>query len=591
LQIMTGISRVLFGWLIAALTMGLTAQADGAPRRVLVVYSFGPHFTPSPLTSTAFRGELVRRSPDVIDFYDVSLETARGGAARSDGPFATYVQAFIAERPPDLVVTIALPAAMFVARNREKLFGSTPVLFAGIEHRRVADIPRSGNDTVVSFEANLPALTQNVLDVLPSVNKIAVVIGNSPLERYWAEELRRAFAPLTDSVSFEWLTGLSLEQVLARVAGLSERSAVLYAFFTVDGAGVPYEEEYALERVQDASSAPVFGSFENQLGHGIVGGRLISMAKVGRGAADAALRILAGGVPGDERIRAMTEPPTYDWRALERWHIRESTLPQPSLVLYRSPPIWVQHRGVLTVGLGVLLIQTLLIVALVLERRHRRSAELEALALSDQMITIHEDERRRLARELHDDVTQRLARLVIDAARLEGGTPHAPGDRTARDVRDELVRLSKDVHTLSYRLHPSMLEELGLKDALLAECDHFSQRESIVARLDARDVPANLPREVALSLFRIAQESLRNVARHAGATEVALSLFGVNGGVQLELRDNGAGFDPEHRRKEPSLGLASMRERARLVGGKIWFESNAGRGTTVRVRVPLVGKS
>src|SRR5439155_4461883 len=133
-------------------------------------------------------------------------------------------------------------------------------------------------------------------------------------------------------------------------------------------------------------------------------------------------------------------------------------------------------------------------------------------------------ERSRLARELHDDVTQRLARLAIDVAAIErgaggagGGDPASPNRPALRAVQQGLSRLSEDVHAVAYQLHPSVLEDLGLPDAIRTECESFSRRESIPADVKVRDLPDSLPRETALCMFRITQEALRNVVRHARA--------------------------------------------------------------------------
>ena len=213
----------------------------------------------------------------------------------------------------------------------------------------------------------------------------------------------------------------------------------------------------------------------------------------------------------------------------------------------------------------------------------RRRAEKEATDLSGRLLTAHEDERRRLARELHDDLTQRLARLAIDAGRMENA-PAAP--EGIRPLREDLVRLSEDVHALSYRLHPSVLDDLGLVEALRAECDRVARHGALRVEVDARDVPEALPAEASLCLFRVAQEALSNAARHARASAVTVVLSPSRMGLQLAVSDNGSGFDPARSRERASLGLASMRERVRLLQGELDIESTAGRGTTVVAWVP-----
>jgi signal transduction histidine kinase len=216
-----------------------------------------------------------------------------------------------------------------------------------------------------------------------------------------------------------------------------------------------------------------------------------------------------------------------------------------------------------------------------------RERETRLRDLNWRLLRAHEEERARLARELHDDFTQRLAVLAIDTGRLESTVADVPVVATMRKVREGLVRLSEDVHALSYRLHPALLEDLGLAEALKVECEQFSRREGIPVNSKLRDVPEPLPRDAALCFFRVTQEALRNVGRHAKAGTVEVSLWPSDGGLQLSVRDNGAGFDLALDRQQPSLGLASMRERVDLLGGELDIESAPGQGTNILAWLPL----
>ncbi|HET6407386.1 MAG TPA: sensor histidine kinase, partial [Chthoniobacteraceae bacterium] len=204
---------------------------------------------------------------------------------------------------------------------------------------------------------------------------------------------------------------------------------------------------------------------------------------------------------------------------------------------------------------------------------------------SYRLLTSHEDERRRVARELHDDITQRLARLSMDAAKLELCKGEIPC--VARSIKQALATLSEDAHSLAYRLHPAVLEELGLPDALAAECERFSKANAITVNIDQRGSLHNLPLDIALCLFRIAQEGLRNIARHAQASQVDVTLVEIDRGVQLALRDDGVGFTTNVKPLRPSLGIPGMKERVALLGGEIDIESSPGHGTAIVAWMPL----
>lgn len=216
--------------------------------------------------------------------------------------------------------------------------------------------------------------------------------------------------------------------------------------------------------------------------------------------------------------------------------------------------------------------------AAALEVSHREIQE-----LAGSLLTAHEDERRHLARELHDDLTQRLARLAIDAGRMES---RAGAPEGLRQLREALVHLSEDVHALSYRLHPSVLDDLGLVDAIKTECDRVARHGELRVEIETSAVPAALRAETSLCLFRVAQEALSNAAHHAHASAVMVTLSTRSTGLQLAVSDNGSGFDPQRSRDHASLGLASMRERVRLLHGEFDIESTLGHGTTVVAWVP-----
>lgn len=216
-----------------------------------------------------------------------------------------------------------------------------------------------------------------------------------------------------------------------------------------------------------------------------------------------------------------------------------------------------------------------------------RTAEEEARDLSGRLINAQEDERARLAGALHDDVTQRLALVAIEVGRRESSIDDAVTKQILRSMRNILTRLSDDVHALSYALHPAILQDLGLIEALKAECDRFRSVEAIPVSFRTEELLDKPPWPVALCLYRIAQESLRNVARHANARAIEVGLRFVDAGLQLSVRDNGVGFDPARKQPRPSLGLASMRQRLSLVGGELRVDSEPGHGTTVMAWAPL----
>ncbi|MBL8228051.1 MAG: HAMP domain-containing protein [Bryobacterales bacterium] len=214
-----------------------------------------------------------------------------------------------------------------------------------------------------------------------------------------------------------------------------------------------------------------------------------------------------------------------------------------------------------------------------------KQAELELLA--GRLIAAQEDERTRVARELHDDLTQRLAAVAIEAGRLQNLALTDTGVRDGLEaIKQSMARISTDVHGLSRRLHPSTLDDLGLAAAVGAECRASFERGGPPVDLEIQDLPS-MSKEVRLALYRIVQEALRNISKHAQAGQVWVSLRGGGERVMLEIRDDGIGFDRTRPNRGPGLGLASMEERTRLLGGRLIVDSSPGNGTTIRVTLPV----
>jgi two-component system CheB/CheR fusion protein len=210
-------------------------------------------------------------------------------------------------------------------------------------------------------------------------------------------------------------------------------------------------------------------------------------------------------------------------------------------------------------------------------------------ALSEGLLTAQEDERKRLARELHDDLNQRLAMLSVGVAELEAGLPDS-----ALSIKDHLLALetslaevSEELRRAAYQLHPSVLEHLGLAAALEAHCEEVSKQGPVKIQFRHREMPKQIPEAVALCLYRVAQEALRNVIKHSGANRATVELTGNEKEVVLRITDKGRGFNLDEAGKRGGLGLVSMEERVRIVNGSLSIRAKAGDGTRVMIRIPL----
>jgi signal transduction histidine kinase len=213
--------------------------------------------------------------------------------------------------------------------------------------------------------------------------------------------------------------------------------------------------------------------------------------------------------------------------------------------------------------------------------------EVQALAAS--LLTAQEDERRRVSRELHDQICQQLASLAIDIGGLAAAPPsprETQGQLKALQAR--VVKASEETRHIAYELHPSVLDDLGLVASLRDLCKQFSERATdMTVKFTEVALPAPVPREIASCLFRVAQESLQNIVNHARAKRVSVALTLQKGNLGLTVADDGVGFDPKAVKGRGGLGLIGMEERAHLVNGKLSIASQPGRGTRIALEVPL----
>lgn len=219
-----------------------------------------------------------------------------------------------------------------------------------------------------------------------------------------------------------------------------------------------------------------------------------------------------------------------------------------------------------------------------------RSNEQELSKLTGRIIYAQEEELRQLSRELHDDLTQRLAALVLDATLIENKlNPVQPqAVQALRDLRANLTELADEAHDLSRRLHPSILDDLGLVQAVQAECATFVKKTGIDLSFMPHDFPDSVPQHLALCLYRAIQEGLQNIVKHSRAAAASITLQGLSDGIRLLIQDKGIGFDSKVAKQKVGIGLSSMRERVRHVNGTIAIESKPGKGTEIQIFIPLV---
>jgi hypothetical protein len=337
-------------WLNILAFLLITTLPTGAqePKRILLLHSFGPDFSPWNEFAKAFRAELDQQTAGPVDVYEAALAIARSTDEIPERPFAEYRRSLFDSQKIDLTVTIGAPAAAFFQKYRQ-LNAMMPALYTALEQRGVSPAKLTAYDTVVAIKVDVAAVVENILRILPRTTNIAIVLGNSPNEKFWSLQVREALLPYANRVGFTWFNKLSLEVMLLRSKNLPPHSAILFALLSVDAAGVPHDEGKALDRLHAVANAPIFSYVDAYFGRGIVGGPLISVRDVSKQAAEVVFQVVRGQRPEANRTAAIGfAAPRFDWREMKRWDVAEAALPAGSIVEFRVPTVFEQYKWYLS---------------------------------------------------------------------------------------------------------------------------------------------------------------------------------------------------------------------------------------------------
>jgi signal transduction histidine kinase len=592
--------RPLFVRAGATLLLLATAVcAEAEPRRVLLLYSYErefSHFTFARL----FRPELARSSPDPIDFIEVSLQSVRDSRSESDAAILDRLHGTPGGRPLDLVVPIGGPAAAWAQKRRADLFPQAPILYAAVDSRFVESGALTATETAVMVKHDPPQIIESILRLRPETRTVLVVIGASKLEQFWLDVVKRAFQRFEHRVTFIWTNQLSLAELLKRAGSLPPHSAIFYGILSMDATGAPQMEEPVLDALHAAANAPMFGLHSHQLGRGIVGGPLVSLPDLSRDTTAVALRLLAGESPARIEARTLVAgTPTFDARELRRWGIPERRLQAGSVVRFHEPAAWRRQGAFAVVGV-VAVTQIVAVIALAVTLRRRRadaapradawdvsSAEAALARLTHRLIQAHEEERASLANAIDDDVCQQLTGLTL-RLHLLGNAPDGPSSEQRARIHElcaQFSALQREILSISDPLY-ARLRLLGLVESARSFCERRCAEHGLSLEFHG-ETRSRVPDDVAVVIVRVLQESLANVIAHARATHVTVALRETNGGIDLEVADDGNGFDPEAAIRGTAVGLVAIRERLRNAGGTCAFDSRPGAGTRIRARVPL----
>ena len=597
-----------------AVSLGCSAGVAAESKRVMLLHSFGQDFKPWSEYANAIRAELDRQSPWPLDIIEYSLVTARFSDENPEAPFVEYLRALFAKHPLDLIVSIGAPAADFVQRHRPQLFATTPMVFTAVDQRRVQYSNLTANDAVVAVRINYLSAFENILQVLPDTKDVIVVVGTSPIEKFWKEAIGKEVEPLANRIKLSWTDELSFEALLKQASALPPHTAIFWELMIVDAAGVVHEGDAPLTKLHAVANAPIFSYDESFFGSAIVGGPLLLPADSSRQAAAVAIRILGGEKPGEIRTPLVQfASPVFDWREMQRWGISESRLPPGSEIRFRSLTVWDQYKWQIMLAAAIILVQTALIVGLIYERRRRTVAETDSLQRVNELARINRiatvsELSASIAHELKQPLAtivtsgsaglRWLARQVPDVdevrANLQGTIDAANRASVVIDELRAMFRKDNSRQTL-VDVNRLLLDTLSLTNHEIQ-----AKNISVQTRLFENSTLLVLAdqvqlQQVILNLIVNAIEAM-NIMPDARELRITSGLHDADG-VLITVEDSGPGIAPENLDKvfdtffttKPTgmgMGLSICRSIIEAHGGRLWASGAAPHGCIFHVVLP-----
>jgi len=586
------------GLMPLAATAAAAGGGEGAQKRVLVVYSTRRDTQLPTLGDREMPRLLEEALSAKPDYYSEYVDGARFPEAQYQQAFRNYLRLKYHGMRFDLVIASHRLAYELVTSVRDELFRGTPIVFLTQDR----SVPRIANSAGIIVEPDYRRTIDLALRLQPDTTQVFVISGSSPRDTALERVARQQFASLQPKVAFTYLTGLETDALEQRLATLPEHAIVFYVIFYQDAAGLNLTPLDYLGRLTQISNRPVYSWVDSAMNRGVVGGSLLVLESQVRSLASMGARVLRGeaadGIPVSE---ADLQVDQVDWRQLRRWNIDDALVPAGALVMYHEPSRWDRDRNYIIGGVAVLVVETALIGALILQGARRRRAEAKAREaaaelrlsyerirdLGGRLLGAQDAERSRIARELHDDISQQLTLLSMDLALLSHAQAGRPDDaeKLAHEAHARVVAVATSVHQLSHQLHPARLRLVGLV-AALSSLQQEIQSSGHRITFTHEGVPDAIAQDLKVCLYRVAQEAVQNAIKYSGAREIFMSLAGTGDALTLVVGDHGAGFDAQasmHR----GLGLVSMGERVEAFGGTLRIQSAPGAGTRIEATVPL----
>jgi signal transduction histidine kinase len=600
------------------LLLASAGRGDAEVRKVVLLQSFDRGNLVLDRFTSMLRVTIDERAAEPVTFTEFVVNPA-GFRDIPEEAFIEFLEsAFLGRPKPDLVITTGGPAADFARRNRHRLFADSPLLYAAVDARFLQNATLAENETAVAVNNDPALIIEDILRLFPDTENVFLVMGSGELGRFWREQFERESARFR-RLRLLWADGMSYGQILQRASTLPPRSAIYFLSLDVDAQGTSYSTERVLTDLRARANAPVFGAQSAELGHGLIGGTLMSIETASQNTADAALRILAGTSPALIKTPLQQPgPPTFDWRELRRWGVSEDRLPPGSEVRFREPSLWRDYRREMLGVLAALLVQALLIAGLLYQRRERYRAEVE----SRRHLSLAADANRRmtmsaLTGSIAHELSQPLNSILhnVTAAEIRMGSAKGASPEVLReilaDIRTADARATEIIerHRTMLRTHQLETKPIDIHEVVresVALTANDTKARQILVDVDLPPVPCVvigdrvLLQQVVVNLLMNAMDAMSETPAARRRITVRAEIV-AQGSVMVSVQDAGTGlpgplleklFEPFVTTKPNGMGigLTIARTIVEAHGGTIDAHNNAEGGATFAITLPCRGR-
>lgn len=517
----------------------------------------------------------------------------------SDPTYRAALKDFITQKYAgqrfDLIITIQRAALTFATMYASELFPNTPVVFVAGKGLEVENERPQPGFTGVLYKVDLRPTLETALKLQPDLKQLYVITGAADYDKHYEQGARDQFREYEGRITFTYSSGRTVAEVSKDVSDLPSDAAIYNITMTEDRLGNRFGSGEALAQIAQKANVPIYSFKDTDMGKGVLGGMVLSYDKMFELTVPVALRVLQGEKP--EAIPVTEIFPSvnlFDWRQLQRFGLSEATLPAGSLVQFREPTLWEHYKWRITGAFAVILLQALLIGILLLERNRRWRATQKLRELTTRLIRLQDEEHRRIAAELHDGLGQSLS-IIRNRAILCKEDIADPQNVSEQldEISAAAVSAIDEVREIAHNLRPYELDRLGLSAAVESMSGKISDVTPIRISCDLDPIDGLLPSAAETSVYRIIQEGLNNVIKHADASEARVGIKCSGSEIVVSVEDNGKGIrHPDSDGTNGSgFGLQGIAQRVHMLGGAFALNSQPNSGTLLTVRMAIQGSN